>query len=69
MAAGTQGTDIAARHGGARRWEYTTYAPKGVTCPACLMPIERMDLVRRGAIERESGADDVCYQHVDCDGP
>ncbi|MFF4601604.1 hypothetical protein ACFY12_02440 [Streptomyces sp. NPDC001339] len=46
-------------------WEYMTYAPKGQRCSACMKPIERFDLTRRGQIERVSGPPVVIYRHAD----
>lgn len=50
----------------ASQWEYTTYAPPGETCPACLKPIKSLERVRRGTIERQSGAPFVVYRHREC---
>ncbi len=50
----------------AKQWEYTTFAPKGETCPACLKKIKPLDAVRRGSIERQSGAPYVVYRHLEC---
>lgn len=50
-----------------RQWEYTTYAPSGETCPACLKPIKTFDLCRRGEIERVPGSPVTFYRHVDCE--
>ncbi|MCM1945467.1 hypothetical protein NC315_08775 [Streptomyces sp. G2] len=47
----------------ASRWEYTTYAPSGETCPACMKPIGPLERVRRGTMERQSGAPVVIYRH------
>lgn len=52
----------------ASRWEYTTFAPKGETCPACLVSIGSLDRCRRGALETPAG-DVVVYRHTDCADP
>ncbi|MBT2511698.1 hypothetical protein J7I98_39170 [Streptomyces sp. ISL-98] len=49
----------------ASQWEYTTFAPKGETCPACMKPIGSLDRVRRGETERTSGVPIVVYRHAD----
>jgi hypothetical protein len=64
MASTTQGTDT-----DARQWEYTTFAPSGETCPACMKPIKSLERCRRGELERQSGSPVVVYRHVDCDDP
>lgn len=46
--------------------EYTTYAPPGETCPTCMKPIKTLELVRRGTLDRSSGAPVVIYRHVAC---
>lgn len=53
----------------ASKWEYTTYAPKGETCPACMKPIRSLDQARRGSLERQSGPPVVVYRHTDCAHP
>ncbi|MFD4240814.1 hypothetical protein ACFWP3_04315 [Streptomyces sp. NPDC058525] len=50
----------------ASKWEYVTYAPSGETCPACMLPIGRLERVRRGELERASGSPVVVYRHVAC---
>lgn len=50
----------------AKQWEYTTYSPRGETCPACLKAIKPLERVRRGCLERQSGAPVVVYRHVEC---
>lgn len=50
----------------AKQWEYVTYAPRGETCPACLNSIKPLEQVRRGRLERQSGAPVVVYRHVNC---
>jgi hypothetical protein len=49
----------------ASQWEYTTYAPAGETCPACMKPIKALECVRRGQLERQSGGPVVVYRHAD----
>ena len=61
MASTPQGTDT-----DARQWEYTTFAPSGETCPACMKPIKTLERCRRGEIERQSGTPVTIYRHVDC---
>lgn len=58
MASTTETTD-------ASNWEYTTYAPSGETCPACIQPIKTLERVRRGTMERASGAPVVIDRHAD----
>ena len=48
----------------ASQWEYTTYAPKGETCPACMKPIASLERVYRGTLDRQSGSPVVVYRHV-----
>ncbi|MCM1967249.1 hypothetical protein [Streptomyces sp. G1] len=49
-------------------WEYLTYAP-GHECSACHRPIESLEPVRRGAIDRPSGAPTIVYRHAEkCPG-
>ncbi|MHC0429527.1 hypothetical protein ACX6XY_04960 [Streptomyces sp. O3] len=48
----------------ASQWEYTTYAPSGETCPACMRPIKALEPVLRGSMERASGAPIVVYRHA-----
>ena len=55
------GTDTDARQG-----EYTTYAPKGETCPDCEKPIKTLESCRRVERARASGGPVVCYRHVEC---
>ncbi len=62
MAATSEDTD-------ASKWEYTTYAPSGETCPACMEPIGSLERCRRGKLERASGAPVVVYRHVTCPKP
>lgn len=50
----------------ARRWEYVTYAPSGETCSACMKPIKSLEQVRRGHLERASGAPVSVYRHLQC---
>ncbi|MGW3952965.1 hypothetical protein ACWEKM_19050 [Streptomyces sp. NPDC004752] len=50
----------------ASKFEYTTYAPKGETCPACMQPIKALEQVRRGILERQSGSPVVVYRHLQC---
>lgn len=52
----------------ARQWEYTTYAPKGEQCPACLRPIQSLEKVRRGTLARSSEPPVVVYRHAECPG-
>lgn len=49
----------------ASQWEYTTYAPKGETCPACMKPVKSLEPVRRGRLERQSGPPVVVYRHAE----
>ncbi|WP_405977724.1 hypothetical protein [Streptomyces sp. NBC_00158] len=49
-------------------WEYLTYAP-GRTCFACSQTVEPLDPVRRGVIDRVSGAPTVIYRHDKCPKP
>ncbi|RDG31036.1 hypothetical protein DVH02_33740 [Streptomyces corynorhini] len=53
----------------ARQWEYTTFAPSGETCPACMKPIKSLERCRRGEIERQAGAPVTIYRHIDCADP
>lgn len=53
----------------ARQWEYTTFAPSGETCPACMRPIGPLERCRRGEIARASGSTVTFYRHVDCENP
>ena len=48
------------------QWEYVTFAPEGRTCTACMKPIQRLEQVRRGSFERQSGAPFVVYRHIEC---
>ncbi|MFF9017761.1 hypothetical protein ACF09C_32995 [Streptomyces sp. NPDC014870] len=64
MAAGTQESDTDARTD-----EYTTYAPKGETCPECSAPIGALEPCRRGSVERQSGPPAVVYRHSKCAKP
>lgn len=50
----------------AERWEYTTYAPKGETCPSCLKPIKSLEVCRRGTLARLDTSPIVAYWHMDC---
>ncbi|WP_461064096.1 hypothetical protein [Streptomyces pseudoechinosporeus] len=50
----------------AKQWEYTTYAPRGETCPACLKSIKKLEQVRRGVLDRTSGSPVVVYRHLEC---
>ncbi|NML50775.1 hypothetical protein HHL19_19905 [Streptomyces sp. R302] len=50
----------------ASKWEYTTYAPSGETCPACMKPIGPLERVRRGTLSSGSGTSVVVYRHVAC---
>ncbi|MEU8027194.1 hypothetical protein AB0C13_00975 [Streptomyces sp. NPDC049099] len=50
----------------ARQWEYTTYAPSGETCPACLKPIKSLEACRRGMLARRDASPLVAYWHTDC---
>ncbi|MFF4751709.1 hypothetical protein ACWD5R_04270 [Streptomyces sp. NPDC002514] len=50
----------------AGRWEYTTYAPKGETCPSCLEPIKSLEVCRRGMLARRDSSRVVAYWHSDC---
>lgn len=45
-------------------WEYGTYAPEGRHCSACMHPIKTLEPVRRGVLERASGAPIVIYRHA-----
>lgn len=49
----------------ARQWEYTTYAPTGETCPACMKPIEPLERCRRGSLKPRSGPPIVVYRHAE----
>lgn len=49
-----------------RQWEYLTYAPQGESCPACRRSIAPFEPVRRGTVERASGATVVVYRHMRC---
>ncbi|MEI7030018.1 hypothetical protein [Streptomyces pratensis] len=53
----------------ARQWEYTTFAPSGETCPACMKPVKTLERCRRGTIERQSGSPVTIYRHIDCADP
>ncbi|WP_327361137.1 hypothetical protein [Streptomyces sp. NBC_01296] len=46
-------------------WEYLTYAP-GHKCSACSRTVKPLDPVRRGAVDRTSGAPAVVYRHNEC---
>ncbi|MFJ7127458.1 hypothetical protein [Streptomyces sp. NPDC098101] len=59
MATGTEPSDT-----DARKWEYTTYAPTGEMCPACLKPIKGLERCRRGTLRRPSQPDVVVYRHL-----
>ncbi|MEW2413366.1 hypothetical protein AB0953_06540 [Streptomyces sp. NPDC046866] len=50
----------------ARQWEYTTFAPKGEQCPECRRPIESLESVRRGTLQRPPGPPVVVYRHSAC---
>lgn len=50
----------------AGQWEYTTYAPKGETCPACLNSIESLERCRRGMLARRDSSSIVAYWHSSC---
>ncbi|MFE9257911.1 hypothetical protein [Streptomyces sp. NPDC006879] len=50
----------------ASKWEYTTYAPKGERCPACMKPIKSLAPVRRGLLGRREGPPVIVYRHTDC---
>lgn len=39
-----------------RPWDYTTFAPPGRTCPACLRPVQPLDRCFRGEIPGAAGA-------------
>ncbi|WP_369378630.1 hypothetical protein [Streptomyces sp. cg36] len=49
----------------ASQWEYTTFAPKGETCPVCMKPIKSLEVCKRGTFNRPSGPV-VVYQHTGC---
>lgn len=61
MATKTPESDTDARQG-----EYTTYAPKGETCPACKQGIKTLEPCRRIAQDRSSAGPAVRYQHAVC---
>ncbi|WP_328298747.1 hypothetical protein OG389_13650 [Streptomyces sp. NBC_00435] len=46
-------------------WEYLTYAP-GRTCSACSRTVKPLEPVRRGVIDRVSGAPATVYRHDKC---
>lgn len=46
-------------------WEYLTYAP-GQKCSACLRTVKPLEPVRRGTLDRASGAPAVVYRHNEC---
>ncbi|MEU6758984.1 hypothetical protein [Streptomyces sp. NPDC046685] len=46
-------------------WEYLTYAP-GRTCSACSRTVKPLEPVRRGTVDRSSGAPAVVYRHNKC---
>ncbi|MFF0131350.1 hypothetical protein ACFYTG_37505 [Streptomyces mirabilis] len=48
----------------ASQWEYTTYAPAGEKCSACMKPFKVLERVRRGHMERVSGAPITLYRHL-----
>ncbi|MFF4078323.1 hypothetical protein ACFYZN_02830 [Streptomyces sp. NPDC001777] len=50
-------------------WDYTTFAPPGRTCPACLRPVRSLDRCFRGEIPGAAGEPVVLYRHVDCASP
>jgi hypothetical protein len=50
----------------AGQWEYTTYAPKGETCPSCLKPIKSLEACRRGLLLQRGSSPAVAYWHTDC---
>ncbi|MCQ6552745.1 hypothetical protein NPS70_05965 [Streptomyces sp. C10-9-1] len=50
----------------ARRWEYTTYAPKGERCSACLRPIRSLERVHRAATPGPPGPAAAVYRHTAC---
>lgn len=47
----------------ASQWEYTTYAPRGETCPVCIKVIGTLEPVRRGTLQRAPGTSEVTYRH------
>lgn len=57
---------MAAAETDANNWEYVTYSPRGETCPACMNPIKTLERVRRGHLDRASGAPLTVYRHVSC---
>ncbi|MET9918387.1 hypothetical protein ABZZ04_15025 [Streptomyces sp. NPDC006435] len=50
-------------------WDYTTFAPPGRTCPACLRPVQPLDRCFRGEIPGAAGEPVVLYRHIDCANP
>lgn len=46
-------------------WEYLTYAP-GHECSACKRKVKPLEPVRRGSVDRTSGAPAVVYRHNKC---
>ncbi|MFE9607128.1 hypothetical protein [Streptomyces sp. NPDC006012] len=50
----------------AGQWEYTTYAPKGETCPSCLKPIRSLEVCRRGMLARRDTSPIAAYWHSGC---
>lgn len=50
----------------AGRWEHTTYAPKGETCPSCLKSIKSLEVCRRGMLARRDSSPLVAYWHTAC---
>ncbi|MFI5981818.1 hypothetical protein ACIBEA_13170 [Streptomyces sp. NPDC051555] len=46
-------------------WEYLTYAP-GSTCSACSRTVKALEPVRRGVVDRTSGAPVTVYRHNKC---
>ncbi|MFF9566233.1 hypothetical protein [Streptomyces sp. NPDC014685] len=52
-----------------RPWDYTTFAPPGRTCPACLRPVQPLDRCFRGEIPGAAGEPVVLYRHIDCANP
>ncbi|MGP9019055.1 hypothetical protein ACT1U9_11650 [Streptomyces sp. BR1] len=50
----------------AAQWEYSTYAPKGEACPACLKPVKSLEPCRRGMLARRDSSPVVAYWHMGC---
>ncbi|MFI1869927.1 hypothetical protein [Streptomyces jumonjinensis] len=54
-------------HADAERYEYATYAPDGVTCRKCGVPIKRAERVHRVVHDSLTSSPRLLgYQHPEC---